>query len=43
LLWDLIGHAAVFYYGVAFAFVASVGLLLLIPGKQGRRKVAAVK
>ncbi|HMD84029.1 MAG TPA: MFS transporter [Terriglobia bacterium] len=34
LLWDRIGHAAVFYYGAAFAVVGSVGLLVLIPGRQ---------
>ncbi len=32
LLWDNIGHAAVFYYGAAFAAIGSFGLLLLIPG-----------
>jgi len=32
LLWDRVGHAAVFYYGAAFAIVGSIGLLLLIPG-----------
>jgi MFS family permease len=31
LLWDRIGHAAVFYYGAAFAVVGSIGLLVLIP------------
>jgi MFS family permease len=34
LLWDRIGHAAVFYYGAAFAFVGSIGLLVLIPARQ---------
>ena len=34
LLWDRIGHAAVFYYGAIFAVVGSVGLLTLIPGKE---------
>ena len=34
LLWDRIGHAAVFYYGAAFAVVGSVGLLVLIPSKS---------
>ena len=29
LLWDRIGHAAVFYYGAAFAVVGSIGLLLV--------------
>jgi MFS family permease len=31
LLWDRIGHAAVFYYGAAFAVVGSVGLMVLLP------------
>jgi MFS family permease len=34
LLWDRIGHVAVFYYGAAFAVVGSVGLLVLIPAKH---------
>jgi MFS family permease len=33
-LWDRISHAAVFYYGAAFAVVGSVGLLVLIPGRH---------
>jgi MFS family permease len=37
LLWDRIGHRAVFYYGAAFAVVGSIGLLLLIPAKHDRR------
>ena len=32
LLWDRVGHAAVFYYGAASAVVGSIGLLILIPG-----------
>ena len=36
LLWDRVGHAAVFYYGAVFAFVGSVALILLIPWRQGR-------
>ena len=43
LLWDRIGHAAVFYYGAAFAVVGSIGLLLLIPGTQDRRIATAAK
>ena len=34
LLWDRIGHAAVFYYGAAFAVVGCVGLLVLSPAKH---------
>jgi len=29
LLWDHVGHAAVFYYGAAFAVLGSAGLLLV--------------
>jgi MFS family permease len=43
LLWDRIGHAAVFYYGAAFALAGSIGLLLLIPAKQDRRHAAMAK
>lgn len=35
LLWDRIGHVAVFYYGTFFGVVGSAGLLLLVPA-QGR-------
>jgi MFS family permease len=31
MLWDRIGHAAVFYYGAVFALIGSVALLVLIP------------
>ena len=41
LLWDRIGHAAVFYYGAAFALVGSIGLLVLIPGRQNKPTEAA--
>ena len=34
LLWDQIGHTAVFYYGAAFAVVGSIALLLLIPARH---------
>jgi MFS family permease len=34
LLWDRIGHTAVFYYGAAFAVVGGVGLLVLSPAKH---------
>jgi len=37
ILWDRVGHAAVFYYGAAFAVVGSIALLCLIPGKHGSR------
>jgi MFS family permease len=35
LLWDRVGHGAVFLYGAAFAVVGSVGLLVLSPAKHG--------
>jgi MFS family permease len=34
LLWDRVGHGAVFLYGAAFAVVGSVGLLVLSPAKH---------
>jgi MFS family permease len=43
LLWDRIGHAAVFYYGAAFAVVGSIGLLLLIPSIHERGNAAVAK
>jgi len=36
LLWDRIGHTAVFYYGAVFAVVGSVGLFLLVPENLDR-------
>ncbi len=36
LLWDRIGHAAVFYYGAASAALGTIGLLVLIPGRQNK-------
>jgi MFS family permease len=39
LLWDRVGHPAVFYYGAAFAVVGSVGLLTVIPGNRNRPAV----
>lgn len=33
-LWDRVGHAAVFYYGAAFALAGSIGLLLLFPQQK---------
>jgi MFS family permease len=32
-LWDKVGHAAVFYYGVVFAVLGSIALILAIPRK----------
>jgi MFS family permease len=42
LLWDRIGHAAVFYFGAIFGVVGSVGLLLLIPADQDQHNEAIV-
>ncbi len=43
LLWDRIGHTAVFYYGALFAIVGSIGLCLLIPSKYERRNAAVAR
>ncbi len=37
LIWDRIGHAAVFYYGAAFAAAGITALVLLMPGATERR------
>jgi len=37
ILWDRIGHPAVFYYGAVFAVVGIVALLALIPGARPLR------
>ena len=34
LLWDHVGHAAVFLYGAAFAVIGTIALLALVPTKQ---------
>ena len=39
LLWDRVGHVAVFYYGAVSAFVGSIGLIVLIP-KQDHHRAA---
>jgi MFS family permease len=41
-LWDHVGHAAVFYYGAAFAVVGALALWLLIPEMHDRRAYGAV-
>ena len=35
LLWDHVGHAAVFIYGAIFAVIGSIALLTLLPAEQG--------
>jgi MFS family permease len=37
ILWDHLGHPALFYYGAAFALVGSVGLVLLVRPVTPRR------
>jgi MFS family permease len=37
LMWDQIGHVAVFYYGTVFGVVGSIGLLVLVPGKDDEK------
>ncbi|HET7852820.1 MAG TPA: MFS transporter [Methyloceanibacter sp.] len=34
LLWDHVGHAAVFAYGAVFAVIGSIALLALLPAEQ---------
>jgi MFS family permease len=34
VLWDQIGHQAVFYYGAAFAIMGSIALILVIPARN---------
>ena len=43
LLWDRVGHASVFYYGVIFGVVGSFALLLFIPGEHERPGARAEK
>ncbi|KAF0136509.1 MAG: major facilitator transporter [Methylocystaceae bacterium] len=37
LLWDKVGHTAVFYYGVGSAVLGSLALLLLVPSRRNPR------
>ena len=37
LLWDQIGHTAVFYYGATFAAAGSIALALLIPAQPDQK------
>lgn len=36
VLWDHVGHAAVFLYGAAFALAGTVALVALIPARSTR-------
>ena len=38
LLWDRIGHVAVFYYGALFALIGCVGLVLIVPANPERSR-----
>lgn len=38
LLWDRVGHAAVFYFGAAFALLGGVALLVLVPESREPRR-----
>lgn len=38
VLWDRVGHTAVFYYGAIFAVVGGIGLFLLVPVEGGEHK-----
>jgi MFS family permease len=42
LLWDRIGHVAVFYYGATFAVIGSIGLLVLVPGNRTKPSEVAI-
>jgi len=41
LLWDRVGHAAVFFYGAASAVVGAIASLVLIPSRPMRSSTAA--
>ena len=36
LLWDRIGHTAVFYFGAAFALIGSIALVIIVPENHAR-------
>ncbi len=40
LLWDRIGHVAVFYYGAVFALLGSMALVALVPEPRSRSQAA---
>jgi MFS family permease len=43
LLWDHVGHGAVFLFGAAFAVVGGVALVAMIPAQQARTGVRAAR
>jgi MFS family permease len=43
LLWDHVGHGAVFLFGAAFAMVGGVALVAMIPAQQARTSARAAR
>jgi len=43
VLWDQVGHQAVFYYGAAFATMGSVALILFLPARHSSTRAETVK
>jgi MFS family permease len=43
LLWDRVGHGAVFLFGAAFAVVGGVALVAMIPAERGRTSARAAR
>jgi MFS family permease len=43
LLWDRVGHGAVFIYGAVFAAAGSIALLAFIPAKRTTHNAAAAR
>ena len=39
LLWDQVGHTAVFFYGATFAVLGSIAMVLVIPASMSARVV----
>jgi MFS family permease len=42
LLWDRVGHGAVFLYGAVFAAIGGMALVVLVPAKQAQARSGAV-
>ena len=40
LLWDRVGHVAVFFYGALFATAGGIGLLMLVPAHPANGRSA---
>jgi MFS family permease len=43
LLWDHVGHGAVFLFGAAFAVVGGVALVAMIPAQRPRTSAPAAR